>query len=404
MQNSINTYSNSVVLANSCILGLQKYKTKHIHPPLLTKYLEGHYFSSDEELEIFKNEPEKKVVDELNRAYPDRRTAKQLHDVFVKDTYMAISTVHAKLSSLEGKSFIHKLDKKQEKEFEERRRRGFFPVNIRKAEDTSAKYIIEDVPYSLNHTLRHVLKNEELSYHLAPGYFQYTKDFQNAWNELATDQTIEKKLINEFQTSIVHMLERFFTIVKNYNNYEISRVAPRGVTEENLKNVCSNCGIDHESRNFIRAIILHFLDDFEVSNDFIAFLDKHKIVNDNGIELYRKAHDKFMQDTPKKTSVNAKQTTKPLGFPFFRGEQIKYKKLDDVPQKLLIIIHALDNNKYEKVTKHYANDEKKYISKNPTTFDSKPRRLPNGYYLRTKKDARRMWKFCEDIILSLIHI
>ncbi|HBP65628.1 MAG TPA: hypothetical protein DD730_15530, partial [Desulfosporosinus sp.] len=190
-------------------------------------------------------------------------------------------------------------------------------------------------------------------------YFQYTKDFQNAWNELAKDQTIEKKLINEFQTSIVHIVERFFTIFKNYNNYEISRVAPRGIIEENLKYVCSNCGIDHESRNFIRAIILHLLDDFEVSNDFIAFLDKHEIVNDNGNELYRKAHDKFMQDTPKKTSVNAKQTTKPLGFPFFRGEQIKYKKLDDVPQKLLIIIHALDNNKYEKVAKHYA----KYISK-----------------------------------------
>jgi hypothetical protein len=29
------------------------------------------------------------------------------------------------------------------------------------------------------------------------------------------------------------------------------------------------------------------LDDFEVSNDFIGFLDKHKIVNDNGNELYK---------------------------------------------------------------------------------------------------------------------
>lgn len=158
--------------------------------------------------------------------------------------------------------------------------------NSEMADDTSAKYFIEDVPKSLSHTLRHVLRNEELSCHLAPGYFQYTKDFQNVWNELGKDQTIEKKQIS-VQTSVVDILERFWTIVKNYNTYEISRVAPRGVIEENLKYVYSNCGIDHELQNFIRAIILNLLDDFEVSNDFIGFLDKHKIVNDNGNELYK---------------------------------------------------------------------------------------------------------------------
>ena len=165
--------------------------------------------------------------------------------------------------------------------------------------------------------------------------------------------------------------------------------------------LCKNCGYNHEARDFIRATLLHLIDGLETDKRFI------RIITDEGI-IEERVHKELMSMTEdegkkliqviKPASSDAKIATKPLGIPFFRGERIEYQKLDDVPKTLLIKIHELDNNKYEKVAKHYANDEKKYISKNPTIFDSKPRRLPNGYYLRTKKDARRMWKFCEDIV------
>jgi hypothetical protein len=81
----------------------------------------------------------------------------------------------------------------------------------------------------------------------------------------------------------------------------MAKIIPTGMLSESerirmmagLNNVrCANCGIDHESRNFIRAIVLHLLDDFELSNDFIDFLKTKSIINERGYELYQEAHTK----------------------------------------------------------------------------------------------------------------
>jgi hypothetical protein len=151
------------------------------------------------------------------------------------------------------------------------------------------------------------------------------------------------------------------------------------------------------------------VDGLETNRRFIEFMKEEKIINEKTCkELMIMAQEETakprevgekmiaeMKTKPLKSSSNADITTKSLGIPFFRGERIEYQKLDDVPKTLLIKIHELDNNNYEKVAKHYP----KYISKNPSTFDTKPRQLPNGYFLRTKKDAGRMWKFCGDIVI-----
>jgi hypothetical protein len=244
----------------------------------MRKYLEGRYFSSYKELDIFKSKEgsQIKIVDELNDVYPDRRTAKQLHTVFAENTRISISDVHSKLNSLEARGFIHKLNKKQEVEFKKRLKNHSLPDNIKSDDDQrSARYVIEDVSNSLH---------ESLPYQLAPGYFQYTREFQNIWSGLIRNQLIQDQF-KDLQTSILHILDNLYKTVR-LDKY--SKITPRGIIEGNSNYACSSCGIDHESRNFIRAIMLHLLDDFEVSNDFINFLWDKKLVNENGLVVYRK--------------------------------------------------------------------------------------------------------------------
>jgi|GEM_PF-2596013 len=268
----------------------------------MNTYVEGRYFSSDEEMDVLKNPPERMILKRLSDAYPARRTAKQLEEDFRENTDIVKSTIHAKLIELRKKFFIYELNKQQEGELK-RRRGPLGPLHdlAKKENPTSAKYVIEEVPNSLYRIL---------PYHLAPGYVQYNEHFETAWNYIIKNQMIEKELFDNLRRSILRILETIFGIVNNSESQpmEISRIAPVGMLNPDARMrqrgimpydnlFCSNCGIDHEARNFMRAILLHLLDDVEMTHDFIDFFKKHGIVNTHGYELYEEAYKKFSHET-----------------------------------------------------------------------------------------------------------
>lgn len=138
-----------------------------------------------------------------------------------------------------------------------------------------------------------------LPYHLAPGYVQYNEHFETAWNQIIKNQMIEEELFDNLRRSILRILETIFGIVNNSGSQqmEISRIAPWGTLNPDASYFCSNCGIDHEARNFVRAILLHLLDDVELTHVFIDFFKKHGIVNTDGYEKYEEAYKKFSHET-----------------------------------------------------------------------------------------------------------
>jgi hypothetical protein len=56
---------------------------------------------------------------------------------------------------------------------------------------------------------------------------------------------------------------------------------------------CINCGVDHETRNFLRATFLKILDYIEISPDYIKILRDNKILNNSGYEIYEEASKSF---------------------------------------------------------------------------------------------------------------
>jgi hypothetical protein len=68
----------------------------------------------------------------------------------------------------------------------------------------------------------------------------------------------------------------------------LKSIAPRIETTKNGKTInmhCRYCGINHEARDFIRAILLHLLDQFEITPAFIEFLISHKLITQEAYEL-----------------------------------------------------------------------------------------------------------------------
>lgn len=116
------------------------------------------------------------------------------------------------------------------------------------------KYYFEDYNYVFN-------QKKDFRYPFAPGYVQYTKNFLNTYDKIANKAAEDKihGLLTDFLMDAMRKKKR-----SNRNDL-----------------VCINCGYNHETRDFLRAALLHLIDGLETNRRFIEFLRSEGITNDN---------------------------------------------------------------------------------------------------------------------------
>jgi hypothetical protein len=110
----------------------------------------------------------------------------------------------------------------------------------------------------------------EGNYPLAPGNSDYLDDFIDAWHKL-----IGKEEVEELHTLLLKFVEKKLMIVSEYDNEEIKKWAPT----KKLEFCCTQCGINHEARDFVRAMLVHLIDHFEKNNKFIDFMKSNQFIN-----------------------------------------------------------------------------------------------------------------------------
>jgi len=120
----------------------------------------------------------------------------------------------------------------------------------------------------------------EEAHQYAPGYTKYTPDFLYAWNVL-----VEKHQQNEIYRLLINLLNGVVTKLIASNDPLLGFVIPmseRHSDGETISMLCKFCGINHEARDFIRAILLQLLDRLESTRPFIDFLEEnHFILKDS---------------------------------------------------------------------------------------------------------------------------
>lgn len=135
-------------------------------------------------------------------------------------------------------------------------------------------YIIEESDNAMNLLSRHPDSRwRKPAYTLAPGYVDYNEEFLNKWNTLLGERLIDKDVLNDLSGEILLVLKPIFSLIQG---------------EDDTKH-CINCGIDHEARNLLRAIILKILDHVELSPEYIKFIGEKNILNESGFENYDEA-------------------------------------------------------------------------------------------------------------------
>jgi hypothetical protein len=82
------------------------------------------------------------------------------------------------------------------------------------------------------------------------------------------------------ENNLLNFLEKILRRVKDSNEPQIKELAPR--EEEDF--LCSRCGINHEARDFMRAMLLLLLDQFEMDIKYLEFMRKKNFLTSEAFD------------------------------------------------------------------------------------------------------------------------
>ena len=245
----------------------------------MKKYFgEGYYCASPEELETIRRDRNRQIFEILRDSYPNGLNAHQLEE----KTRVPIKTVYSCLQALEDKWFIRSLGKQHNKP-------GRPSIKDSESERYRISWIYEDMSRIYDHIGDDVLLD---NYILAPGNSSYSNEFLDAWHQI-----VDKKDEEEICTTLLQFLKKSFRLINEHQTPEIREWSPKisapiknnsekktKRSEENEDFCCLGCGINHEARDFLRAMLLHLINNLEKNDEFIKFMIDNHLIN---IERYR---------------------------------------------------------------------------------------------------------------------
>ena len=205
------------------------------------------------------------IFDQLSISHPKPLTVKDIVD----NTTIAEATVRKAIKEFEHNKFITPI--------KEVRKPGKRKTGNRVIRKPEVPYIFENSNYYFNQL-------HNFKYQFAPGCVQYTNEFLQLYPTLI-DETIK----NRVQKLLIKSIEEVFRRIHN-PSYSIDK----GLTSKIFnKNLCPNCGFDHEARDLIRAILIHSIDELEVTHEFIELLESQHLITDEVYSRLKEASSTF---------------------------------------------------------------------------------------------------------------
>jgi len=198
-------------------------------------------------------------LEALRDAYP---LALSAHDLEQR-TGLPVKTIYACLQELYTNTYIEELDRPRNK-------RGRPRVRQTQSKETDryrSRYVIEDMSRGYDHI---ITAESSMNYPVAPGNVDYPAQFPDVWHKI-----VETEEENEICTILLRFVEKVQRRINDYSSDEVRKWAPT----TKIDFCCSQCGINHEARDFIRATLLHLIDHLERNSKFIEFMKKNDFIN-----------------------------------------------------------------------------------------------------------------------------
>jgi predicted ArsR family transcriptional regulator len=224
---------------------------------IMKDYFLGFSLGNERELDVVSKESNRTILNALKEVYPSGLNAAELSE----KTGLPLKTIYASLKELNVELFINELGRARKM-----RGRPLTKVLQSNGGERSMKYVIEDMSriYDI------YASYPEGNYPLAPGNSEYSDEFIAAWHKLVSKEEAE-----EICAHLFNFVEKSLRIVSEHKSDEIKNWAPTNKFEF----CCTQCGINHEARDFVRALLLHLIDHFEKHSILINLMKSNGFIN-----------------------------------------------------------------------------------------------------------------------------
>lgn len=230
----------------------------------MKKYIDGFYCRNDVELKIINKTPNREILNALQQAYPAGLNVKEIS----KKADVPEKTIYTLEDELYKNYYISVLETK---------RSPGRPIS--QSGSTQARYsrkvVIEEAEgiYDI-----HKGKTP-----LPPGNVLLNEDFKDAWSQIIEKEKGQKEELCLF---LIHYLQKTFDRISN--NKELRKWAPKRET-----GCCTQCGLNHEARDFMRATLLCLINEVQESCRFVDFMKEKEFLTH---EAYDRLKVKFKRN------------------------------------------------------------------------------------------------------------
>jgi hypothetical protein len=218
----------------------------------------GNYCVDDFDLEILHKNSNQDIIKALLESYPSGLTAQEIS----KKTRLPIKTVYTQTKELFREFFINDSD---DDELQSKPRGR--PKNKDKHSSLNQRKSIVMTIENANSLFDN--QKEKGKTHLPPGNVKYTNDFLKTIPKL-----LEKENQDKINDILLNTIDNIYRVRIESKDKDIQNLAPskyKGYDKDKEDYRCSQCGLNHEARDFIRAILLYIIDQFEQSKNFLDF-------------------------------------------------------------------------------------------------------------------------------------
>ncbi|MBA3750122.1 MAG: hypothetical protein H0X03_04370 [Nitrosopumilus sp.] len=210
-------------------------------------------------MQIINKDSNRKILNALREAYPTGLSVEELSEV----TKLPVKTVYAQKSELYQEYYINHIE-------EEKQTRRGRPSKIQEEINSRkrARLVIEEL-YGV-----HDMYEGNKPIPLPPGHTIYSEGLTETLNKLVLKE--EKK---ELSIILLDYIKKVLS--RAHNNDDIkNKWAP--INEKNY--CCTQCGLNHEARDFFRVILMFLIDEFEESKFFMDFLKDENLMTQHAYE------------------------------------------------------------------------------------------------------------------------
>jgi hypothetical protein len=226
-------------------------------------YFEGFYCRDDLHLQILNKDSNRKILAALRDAYPNGLSVEEL----AFKTKLPIKTIYAQKAELYREYYVNHADE-GEKLVAKRGRPSSAETRSHEAFRKRVSIVGEEA-YGIFDRFKGSKPTPP-----PPGNVIYTEGFTEVWQKLAgKDEQID--LYNNLSQFVESILNR----VGEYDAASGRKSGKIWSPERDLDFCCSQCGLNHEARDFIRAILMHMIDQFQSSDRFIELLKRNGFIS-----------------------------------------------------------------------------------------------------------------------------